>query len=156
MLPALAQTSALRCAIPSSSAVLSSSGSDSLFLAAENLKSLLLHISAFHHSSKISCHKVPALIQPVSLASLDIFLVFTLLDSLFFPWLPLPVLFLAHCRNMWMRRPQVASPGAANHTELLQTSGGIDCSSFLKTQSLCLAARSLFWTPSTWTETHTS
>lgn len=98
MLPALAQTSGFRGAIPSSSAVLSSSSSDSLFLAAENPKSLLLHIS-FHHSSLISRHKVPALIQPVSPARLDIFLVFTLLDSLFFSWLPPPVLFLFHCQK---------------------------------------------------------
>lgn len=130
MLPALAQTSALRGAIPSSSAVLSSSSSDSLSLAAENPKSLLLHISSFHHSSK-----VPAVIQPVSLASLDMVLVFTLLDSLFFSWLPPPVLFLAHCRNMWMRRPQAASPVAANHTELLQISGGMDYSSFPKNKA---------------------
>lgn len=99
MLPALAQTWAFRGAIPSSSTVLSSSSSDSLFLAAENPKLLLLHISSFHHSSVISHDKVLALIQPASLATLDIFLVFTLQDSPFFSWLPPPLLFLAHCQK---------------------------------------------------------
>lgn len=156
MLPALAQTSAFRDAIPSSSAVLSSSTSDSLSLAAENLKSLLLHISSIHHSVMISHHKVPALIQPIFLASLDIFLVFPLLDSLFFSWLPPPVLFPAHCQKHVGEEATSESPIPCGSLNFSRPLVGQCVPASLKTRPLWLAASSLLRMPSTWKEGHPS